>query len=221
MADVLMSGIGVTALSGSIGNTTFSFNAFGQYAKAKPGTPAGSAYLTAWNALVSIIIQMWQTGMTDAQRLEWYKFELNHKDELAFRHRITGFYSFMSCNCNISIAGGVNITAPPPYVLPRCFDSLNQVGSIDMEIVSSVPTKVAIYATKLLPAGRMSVNQIYAYLTYALINPGINPQGLAPLWTARFGGAPPPPGQKVFYKVQPLDDRTGLRNVEKYLMCNT
>jgi len=219
MADVLLSGIGVSALSGSIGSTTFSFNAFGQYAKARPGTPAGSAYLTAWQALVSGVTGVWETVLTDSQRMEWYRFELTHPDELAFRHKITGFYTFMSCNLNIAIAGGIGITAPPIYNLPPCFDSLKQIAQIDMEIHSSVSTKVAVYATKELPPGRMSVNQIYFFLQYVLVGPGVTPVSNMPAWIARTAGAPPTPGKKVFFKVQPLDDRTGLRNVPKYLMC--
>ena len=220
MADILLSGIGVSALSGSVGNTTFTFNAFGAYAKARPGTPAGSSFLTAWNDTVKTVTEVWLSSMTDSDRLPWYQFELRHGDALAFHHKISGFYTFMSCNLNLALVGGAGIIVPPDYLLPGVFDSLEQSGAYNIILHSSVVTQVAIYATKALSPGRMSNNQIYAYLQHEVIAPGANPIDTTTTWNSRFGGAAPS-GMKIFFKVQPLDDKSGLRNVEKYLMCNT
>lgn len=216
MATTKFSGIGVVDLNGSVGNMCFSRNFYGTYAKNKPPQPTGSAFLTAWQTEVASLTNVWEFGMDDMQRAEWYKYALLKQDAMADRNKITGFQLFMSVNLNLFLVLAPQVTAPP------ISQELPQSGPLAINTLTTTQVKLflsdlpdcygAIYATKPLPPGRMSNNQIYAYILFSFMSIGVI--DFSASYITHFGL--PVSGQKIFFKCIPISQASGKRGIPQY-----
>jgi len=220
MASTLLSGIGVTALSGSIGDTTFTFNEYGAYAKAKAGAPASTAFLADWQAVVASITDLWENTMTDSDRLPWYRVKLLQKNPLAQRRTITGFKAFMRVNLNRAVIGAMAIIIPPAFNAPLQPNGISPhiLSTTSITIFIRVPglSQVAIYATRPLPPGRMSHNQIWKFMSTGSLLAGTTSVNITTEYLTRFPLTPLNIGNKIFLRVQALDDVCGQRSVSKF-----
>lgn len=217
MAEVQFSGIGVVDMNGSVGGTTFARNYYGAYAKVRIGAPAGSIFLTNWQTEVASLANVWEFGLSDSDRQQWYTVNRTAVDSMADRNVITGYDLFMSVNLNLFLVGGVQVMLPPVYFdVPQCGQpAINALSALNVKIyLSSLPDAVcAIYATKNLPAGRMSNNQIYAYIGWSFMSIGVI--DIRAQYVPRLGI--PITGKKIFFKVVPISQSSGFRGQPQYI----
>jgi len=216
MADIQFSGIGITAMNGSIGGTTISRNKFGYYAKKRIGAPGVTIWLTAARTQYATFSDVWRYAMTDEERQAWYEVSLPAQDDLAMTHFITGFQLYMELNWNLFLVGGTGITVPP-VLIDRPQVSYFRVGLIgstivDISISSVSLVRCAIYISKYVSPGRMSNNQIYMYMGYVDLNNV--PVNIYPSITTRIGTRVP--GNKLFIKCVPISTTSGLRGVRQF-----
>lgn len=215
MADIKLSGMGIVALNGSVGSLTYTRNKYGDYVKTKPGAPAGSPSLTAWQMNITNLTIIWQTVLTDTERQLWIDASSQRIDDLAMNHTIAGYNLFMSLNLNSILVGGSSFPTPPPYnfVDPIKVQSFVINMALNMFLVvhsqRGTPQTFAIYATKGLPPGRMSTNQTYAYLEPR--SAGIPIWNITPAYVSHFGAIVS--GLKYFVKCIPISLTSGQRGV--------
>lgn len=214
MADLEFSGIGVVAASGSVGNTTFTFNAFGQYAKARGGLPAGGPNLAAWQVHIGDYTGKWQSAISEAQREAWGQYAFLHKDALTHTNRIRGFYAWMSVQLARNMFGLGLLSDPPIGAVPPEVIVLRS-ATPDLVISGDATTRATcyIYAARPLPAGRMSSNQIYAFMKVVDNGSASFSEDITTEYSARFPSYVAGSGQKVWVKVVPVSPDNGLRNV--------
>lgn len=211
MAIAEFSGIGVTALNGSVGDTTFARNAYGIYAKQRIGAPAGSSFLTAWQTEVGVISEKWSSVLTESNRKAWYTVKRIQRNNLGQRVVVSGFDLYMSINLNRFLITDTFVVSPPVSknisILKGVVVTSTVVVKLIIECLGSGFIPAAIYATKGLPIGRMSTNQIYAFIGFNPINNVATPSD--GIYISRLGALVP--GTKVFIKLVPIDDNSGLR----------
>lgn len=212
MAKPKFSGIGIVDLQNSIRNTTFSRNAYGTYSKNKIGAPASTAPLVAWQNIVSSLRFDWINIMAESDRVEWYSFYVKRRNNMADAVTLNGFDAYLSVNMNRAIFLLPPLYNPPPYTQNPQAPGINfinalTVGTFTVSSGGIFRQNCAIYATPLMSAGRMSLNQIYTLI-------GRCPAGtfdinLFPMFTARFGALVV--GKKVFVKLTSIEPATGAR----------
>jgi|WetSurMetagenome_2_1015567.scaffolds.fasta_scaffold15241_2 hypothetical protein len=216
MADAKFSGVGVVNLNGSIGNMTFARNFYGTYAKTRIGAPAGSTYLTTWNTEVGNLTAIWQNVLTESERAAWYTTYRVKSDSMADRIKITGFQNFMSVNLNLFLIGATGVTAPPadePLTEIAPFSITSFAGGVlSVTGTNPVNTECAIYISWAMPVGRMSFNQIYAYIGHANINTA--PSAIYSNTNPRVGVMTS--GEKRFVKIVPINQNTGKKGTAYY-----
>lgn len=217
MADIQLSGIGVVAINGSLGTTTFARNYYGTYAKTRLGMPTPTAYTALWQAEVSSLSAVWQFGFTDADRLLWYSVSRIIRDAFGNVKTLTGYDLYMSVNLNLFLIGIAPVTVPPAESIPLQIGT-PQIVTADttwIEISLDVPqnTYVAIFVSWGLPPGRMSSNQIYAWCSNWLFT-GAD-QVIYTTLGGRVGALTT--GEKRWIKLVPINDATGTRGVPKFV----
>lgn len=216
MAEVKFSGVGVVDMNGSVGNMTFARNFYGAYAKTRIGAPVATSWLIAWQTEVASLVNVWEFGLSETDRQLWYTVARQKKDSMADTNQITGFDLYMSVNLNLFLAASAPVIAPPaPSPLIQCGQPV---------IVSCTPTVFNInvpghfadtllfYATKNLPPGRMSFNQIYGFSAPYNNTGGVTNFNAA--WNFRFGLRIT--GHKIFVKFVPINSSTGERGIAQY-----
>lgn len=217
MGNPMFSGVGIVDMQNSLGTTTFSRNSYGTYTKIRIGAPAGSSYLTAWQAIYSSLFFDWANILNDGERYIWYNYRIPIKDNMTKRHFITGFDAYFYTNLNLAL-----IAEPPLYTPPSSFNappipefpfwgSLS-AGALNFSMSLQPPYPVAIYTSKLLPATRMSLNQIYAYIEF--MSPLFTNQNIWVKWNARFGALTS--GMKLFGKAVAINPANGARSAATY-----
>lgn len=216
MADIQLSGIGIVAINGSLGTTTFSRNAYGTYVKTRIGAPAGTVFLADWQTEVGNLTDGWENTLTNDQRKEWLKVRMTCRDTFGNKEVRTGFNLYMSINLNRFAVGQPSLMIPPvdrtiKQTTPPIFVTLNP-STFDITTSNSSGIRCAIYATKGLPVGRMSNNQIYALVSRGILSSSTFHMITA--YTARLGA--PIPGTKIFLKIVPIFAASGLRGVAQY-----
>lgn len=204
MADVKFSGIGVVAMSGSVGNQTFSRNKYGMYSKNRIGAPAGSIHLSAWQSVVAALQNIWINIMTEHERQSWYIVSLPSEDSISDTHLISGYYLYMQLNLNAFIGFGINIITPPelpPSITcpPFQIATLNSTTVI-LTCAGGIASQFAIYVTGNLSPGRMSNTQIWTHLHGS--SGGTGPFDISTAYILRIGA--PVPGKKIFFKIVPI-----------------
>ena len=118
MANVLL-GAGVTDIRGSIGGTTFSRSAAGNYARArmKPVNPR-SALQSARRAQVGHLTKYWSGTLTEQQRSDWraYAAGTGWTNKLGQSIQISGLAAFLQLNATRAV-GSLAITADAPLAM--------------------------------------------------------------------------------------------------------
>lgn len=216
MAEVKFSGVGVVDMNGSVGNMTFARNFYGAYAKTRIGAPASTPFLVAWQTEVASLVNVWEFGLSEADRKVWYTVAQEKKDSMADTNKITGFDLYMSINLNLFLVSSAPVTAPPVSFerlqIPEIIIGAHTTVAfrISAAIVGSVPC--ALYFSRNLSPGRMSNNQIYAYA--GLFGISAVPINVAAQFNTRIGALVS--GKKVFVKLVPISQTSGLRGVPQY-----
>jgi len=211
------SGAGMVDAQNSFADTTFSRNRYGTYFKAKPPTPAGSIWLAFWQVNVAACEAIWQS-ISDADRASWSYYKIHRKNQMAGAKVLTGHESFMAVNLNRIICSTTPVATPPPYSPVSQISAFSFAtafpGTVqfDVDLYDWSTSNVAIYCTNQLPAGRMSVNQIYALLFVTSFTGSID---ITTEYNARFGALVS--GKKIFIKFVPINIFTGARGVARYL----
>jgi len=207
----------VVALNGSVGNTTYARNKYGMYAKTKIGEPAGSSFLTAWQTQVGVISDTWSSGMSEADRLSWYQVHRTEYNDLAQLIVITGFDLFMSVNLNLFLAGSAAVILPPGNTRPAEISQPSLPswfpGSLTVLVPAPALQRYLIYASRPLPRGRMSYNQIFAFIQVAAASTMVT--DITYSYHARLGV--PASGQKIVIRCTPIQQVTGTRGVPQYV----
>lgn len=218
MASTKFSGVGVVALNGSVGDDTYTFNAYGQYVKAKPGTPAGGAHLAPYQTQLQSIVNVWEVMLTDADRLPWYQYALDWFNPLYHKKKITGFNAFVSVNMNLFVAGRTGIIVPPVHEVMTRITFMEDSGSFNLKVGTDGPTcDILYYCSNQLPPGRMSNNQLYYFMQVSQGVGGLDLPNLSAAWTTYFSVAAPTAGNKVFVKAVTQHKVEGVRGPAQYV----
>lgn len=160
-----MGHLAVTSLSGSTGNTTFSRNKGGAYARRRvvPINPQ-TAYQTAVRNKFGAFSSTWKT-LTAAQRTAWNACtsQFTRKNRLANIITLSGINVYKELNQNLYNAGVAAISVPPVPVAP-----LN-VSSLSVAVSATASTMVSTFAVSPTPA--LTYTLVYAT---AGMSPGIS-----------------------------------------------
>lgn len=120
MAKIKLSAIGITALSGTAGGSTFAFNRGGKYVRnwAKPSNPQTAAQQTM-RSIFGYVSQLWGT-LSDEQVGQWNEAaaEQQRTDVFGDQHTMNGFTYFKAVNQNRMHGGFETAVLTPPELLP-------------------------------------------------------------------------------------------------------
>jgi len=115
MAKILLSAIGITAISGKSGGSVFAFNKGGKYVRswAKPTNPQTDKQ-TALRSIFSFVTKKWGS-LTEAQVKAWKDYaKTNYKTDVFGESKpMTGFSSFVQANQNRLHSGFNDILLVP------------------------------------------------------------------------------------------------------------
>lgn len=124
----------VSAVSGSIGGTTFSRNRGGQYTRAR-AVPITSTtvFALAAKSRLSTASSAWQ-GLTDAQRTSWaFWADANPTtNTLGMSITLTGQQAFVGNHTRMALADAATLTEPPIIPAPVALTSAVQNGDIGL-----------------------------------------------------------------------------------------
>ncbi len=120
MAKIKLSAIGITALSGTAGGSTFAFNRGGKYVRnwAKPSNPQTAAQQTM-RSIFGFVSQLWGT-LTPEQVGQWNEaaVEQQRVDVFGDEHTMNGFTYFKAVNQNRMHGGFESPVLTPPEAMP-------------------------------------------------------------------------------------------------------
>jgi hypothetical protein len=211
MASVKMSGIGITAASGSIGDDVITFNAYGQYIKKKAPQPPGSPWLTAWQAVVADFTRAWSSFLSEQDRKLWYQFQYPVVNALAEVIMLSGFQAYMKCNLQAFTNGGSFIQVPPTdRSAPFRIYSPARVSAYIFTVHSEANQDIVLYATRPLSMGRQSFKQQYALLSNTSVTAGLNSIDIQTIYKMRVNPAGYAPGSCIMVKCQPVNPNNGF-----------
>jgi len=215
MANIQLSGIGITAIENSVGQTTFSRNSYGSYAKQRIGEPATTSWLIIWQTQVSVLRNRWQAVLSESDRKTWYDHKRPVSDNIGRKKVITGYDLYMSVNLNLFL-----ISYPPVNIYPssEALDQIDQpiltasAGSVFFNVPLKVGVMGAMYVSKQYSVGRMSLNQIFGFLGFFFAD------GITYNFTTQYSTrqATLISGKKIFCKWIPINPLSGRRGVAQY-----
>jgi len=223
MVKLLFSASGITAMRGTAGGTTFSWNTYGPHSKNKaiPTQPGGSAVL-AVRATFGDIASRW-SDLSAAQRLTWNLNAPNLPNLNVFGvdYPLTGFNLFCRLNLNLASVGEPYIDDWPGIPAVDAFDPLTvtantTAGTLVIDFTPPCPAdqKFTIWGTPGLSPGVSFVESEYriidigddTFLTGVdLAAPLIVKYGA--LWNI---------GEKGFIKFRPIHVPTGFPGVPSF-----
>lgn len=212
----------VTDGRGKIGGQVLSRGRSGAILRNKvtPVNPRSAAQVTARNILTSLS-QGW-SGLTQAQRDQWNNAVTNFQKTNIFGDLVspTGKNLHTALNTNLTIIGQSTIDVPPEVaaVTPVLFDTLTMTTAVPAHEFTFTPDPTPndqttiLYATAPQSAGRGFVKSQYRKVT-TIAAAQASPFDFATVYTSRFG-ALPPEGTKVFLKMIPVLNASGIRGAE-------
>lgn len=211
-------GIGVGALSGSLGGTTASHNKGGAYfrVRAIPTNPDTDAQL-AQRARMATTSQQW-AALTMAQRQSWESWAQQNPriDALGSSFQLSGAQAYNALNTRILLDAGTVIDVPPIVSAPPAFLTFVQTGDIGAGAFTAAFTaalvsgnKVELTAALVNSAGIKNVNNKYRHIGFSGVDeasPWDNEADIAAvLGTLTVG-------QTLHAKIAQYDPATGLRS---------
>ncbi len=212
-------GIGVAALSGSMGGTTASHNKGGQYFRNRsiPTNPRTVPQL-ARRATLSTLSANWQ-DLTQANRDAWTEHARQNPttDSLGASILLSGQQDFIKLNSKILLSGNAQIDVPPIVASPPAFFTIDQtadVGAGTFELAFTDPleagNQIELWAALLDSAGRNYVENQYRFISFSAVDqatPFANQADIeAVLGTATVG-------QTLHVKAAQFDPATGQSSV--------
>ena len=169
----------VSAVSGSIGGTTFSRNRGGQYTRARavPITSTTAEAIAA-RARLSTASSAWQ-GLTAGQRTAWaFWADANPTtNTLGMSITLTGQQAFVGNHTRLSLAGAATLTAPPIVPAPDALTSAVQDGDIgagDVDLTfAATPLAAGVHIWLLAAVVNSSgINFVQNLLRFVATSPG-------------------------------------------------
>ena len=214
MSSILTSGIAVSAIAGSIADLTFSRNQWGPYVKAKSSGPPAPIWLANQQAIIATVTGLWTSTLTDADRLMWIEASGFTKNKLTRKSALSGFQYFMRTNTNIYLTGSSPILTPPTLTSLFIINSLTLTNGFGFNPVAqytpAVPanTSLLLYASPAQSAGRMTPSVPMRYIDKGVTTSIFLSFGLqyATVFT------PPTPGEKMWIKMEAINQLTGQRS---------
>jgi len=207
----------MTAMSGSIGGTTYSHNKGGQYMRARsmPTLVTSSAAMNAKSYLATASTA-WQ-ALTAAQRLSWTRWAQSTPvaDKLRQSLILSGHQAFVKLNTRRQQLGLALLTAPPADVQPEGLVTLSgtyDIGAGNFTVVFTpsplgATNSLWLYAAVLKSAGKSYVQNLLrlVYIGAADTASGVDPQTNI---EARLGTLVV--GDVVVYQAHVINRDTGL-----------
>ncbi len=211
----------IADMRGKINGTVHSKNTYGQYMRNKvtpvnPSTPSQAAVRSNFGS----ISQAWRS-MTNAQRFAWEQSSANFSTTNIFgdSFKYTGFNLHSKINRWLyTIGEAYNATPPVPTAVTNSAISalVSDISDSTVEATFSpaipVGTKVAVYATAPVSAGKSFVKSEYRKIA-TLQNGNASPFNLFTVYTTLFGPLTGKAGMKVFVKFLPIT-QTGVAGIE-------
>jgi hypothetical protein len=207
----------VGQISGRIGGSVYSRNRGGPYIR-NGAIPTLSSSIYAENAKqrLAIYSALW-ASLTSAQQLAWTNWAKQNPVTNRLGHKITlsGHMALVQLNVNIDNAGGTPILVPPVVAPPDGLLTLSasyDIGAGDFNIsYTTTPLGASevlfIWAAVVDNPGVSFVNNLYK-LIQVTAAAAASPQVTEVNMALRFGTLIV--GQRVFYRVQTVDQDTGL-----------
>lgn len=206
----------IDKVSNKIGNVVASRGRGGAYIRAKvtPFNPQSTAQVTA-RANMTQASQGW-AGLTDNQRAQWDAAVDQWKSTDIFGDQMTpsGFNLYTQLNLNLLTIGSAMITTPPAKGAVASLTTLAAAqvhgGATTLTFtVTPAPagSKYIIEASEGMSAGRSFVKSQYRVIEVMAAGQ-TSPRTVTTVYNAKFG-APGAVGQKVFFRVRPVDSTSG------------
>ena len=209
----------VTDGRGKLGGQVYSRNAAGAYVRNKV-TPSNPQ--TVQQSLLRSTLATFSSGwksLTESERAAWIAATVNFAKTDVFGDEVTptGKNLYTKLNTNLTLINGSTIDNPPTPV--AVVEPASLSASIDVGIGNTLNINV----------GGLDTNQTYLVFATPALSPGINyvknrlrllttmagnesqPFDIQSVYNARFGV--PPAGQKVAFKVVPVNTVTGQAGV--------
>ena len=209
-----------SAISGSVGGTTFTHNRGGAVMRARtiPVDPSTSDQLSR-RAILSAQSQGW-SARTDAERAAWANYATQNPVVNALGHSIlmSGHQAYVQINARLDLLDQATLNVPPIASAPLALDSFVQAGDIGLGNVDATFTATPLAAGVVLwieaavvnSAGITFVKNLFRFV-------GSSPAAQASpfdnqtLIEAKFGTLIV--GQRLFVKLSTFDVATGLKSV--------
>ena len=207
----------VGQISGRIGGSVYSRNRGGPYIR-NGAIPTVSTSIYAENAKQRLAIySAYWASLTDPQRLAWKNWAKQNPITNRLGHKImlSGHMALVQLNVNIDNAGGTPIVVPPVVAPPTGLLTLSATYDIGAGAFDIIYTSTPLSADQVLFIwGAVVDNPGVEYVEnlYKLVQvsaaAAASPQVTEVNMALRFGTLLV--GQRVFYKVQVVDQVTGL-----------
>jgi len=211
----------VTAITGSIGGTTFQNTISGAIIRNKPnGRKSSTMKQSTQRQNPSFYINKWQ-ALTLAQQGLWNVFAGLHPHVNSYgqSRNLTGFDWHWSVNYNLLSAGLPYIPAPPIYIAPGAVSPYTlTLSSVKIEftfagIVVQPNTAYIVNLTFRRTSGALQNRSLYRRMEVIVVG-GFAALNETVKWNSYFGAswATTPSGSKVILSgmIQPFDTRSGV-----------
>lgn len=214
MAQIELSGIGVTGVSGKLGGTVFSRNNGGAGVRIKTkGTNPRTNAQTTQRAKFSNQASSWR-DLTDAERLSWNlaaaSGEYNSKNRVGATITPSGSVLYNRLNNTIVAAGGTPITTPPlkvgfTAITLGALTAASGTPALSLVFTGSLATdeRLIVEATYGTSPGVSRPSNFRKITNYS----GTSPANLLSAYAAVFGN--PIEGTKIFVRVTIVNRTTG------------
>jgi len=225
MAKIKMGQI-VSEARGSVAGWVFSRNTYGAYARQKvsPVNPSSVAQQGVRNFLAATS-QGWR-ALAANLRLQWntQAEQFARTNVFGDQESLTGFNLFMKLNLNLLTIGQTPITVPPALADVTSLTSLSAAisvggGTANLTFAPAIVagTSFILYATAPMSAGKKFVKSEYRKID-VLTSADASPHDCAAEMITKFGTIGVV-GQKVFFKLVPVDDATGQNGIGITASC--
>jgi hypothetical protein len=196
--------------SGSLGGQTSSHNRAGQYRRARrsPTQPVGTGRRAFIRSAFGAASSAW-SGITDAQRAAWDAWAAGYPytDSLGQTVILTGHQMYVAVNTQLANCGSAASAVPPVSTVTTApvvdIATLTHagVGTLTLAGTGAALDFVLVSFTKPMSAGRSFVG---AYWQQTKVAASLATATLfGPAYVIQFGL--PGAGQKVFYKLTPVN----------------